>query len=281
MATKLALKSHPPPLTLFLRKPSLLTKPLPKLFSTISSSLTLTKDFPYGPSLHKGNKTPSQSPLIKSHKLKPESEECSVINKESFCRVFDIAAIRVPVEDCFALENCLRGHLLNWPRVRNIARVSGDEIDEQFKKLLPDNVVREEGFEALNRRIHGRADGDGDTLSSVLYRDKLVSSFNSRGYVKFRNLAKISRPKKKKDLKVGGEEFEGKKRIGKNDFVVVEVVGEDEDDMSGLLGGEFKRGGNWRGSTRLLLLDERFVNSSVEELPEAVKVCIRTSKSDA
>lgn len=125
--------------------------------------------------------------------------------------------------------------------------------------------------------------GDGDVesrrLSPVLYREKLMKSFNSRGFLKFRNLAKISRPKKSDSMKkkkkktVEGEGEEEVKRIGKNDFVVVEVVGEesDEEDLSGLLGDDFK-GGRWRGSTRLLLLDERYANSGMKELPEAVKV---------
>lgn len=138
--------------------------------------------------------------------------------------------------------------------------------------------------ESVNRRIGGRLDegGDGDVedrrLSPVLYREKLAKSFNCRGFLKFRNLAKISRPKKKKKKEKKNEESEGEegvKRIGRNDFAVVEVVGEsgedDEEDLSGLLGEDFK-GGRWRGSTRLLLLDERYANRGAEELPEAVKV---------
>jgi tRNA (guanine37-N1)-methyltransferase len=67
--------------------------------------------------------------------------------------------------------------------------------------------------------------------SPVLYRDRLAQTFNTRGYVKFRNLAKISRPKrnKKKNEKEGKfVEVEGNKRVGKNNYVTVEVVEEED-----------------------------------------------------
>ncbi|OVA07970.1 tRNA transferase Trm5/Tyw2 [Macleaya cordata] len=311
MATKFVLRSHPLPFVVilsanrFLRKPSLHKLPLLIPFYTLSSSITLTlnNDFVYGPSLHKGTK-PSQSQSQSQSQPQPQQQQQqeqwrqdlsqssvhilnedeegkneNVIDEQSFSRVFDVAAIRVPAEECFALENRLRGHLLNWPRVRNIARVPGDEMEDEFKKIIAEKNDKHEDDEekerldSLNRRLYGRADDDGENLSPVLYRDNLAKSFNSRGYIKFRNLAKISRPKKKKKTTEG---IEGNKRIGRNEFAVVEVVGngdDEEDDLSGLLGNEFK-GGRWRGSTRLLLLDERFANKNAEELPEAVKAVL-------
>ncbi|XP_042486256.1 tRNA (guanine(37)-N1)-methyltransferase 1-like, partial [Macadamia integrifolia] len=261
------------------------------LFCTNSSTIavTLDRDLAYGPSLRKGKRPYLEEQGQQQHQLphfpvripneegKEEEEEGSLIDKESFSRVFDVAAIRVPSEDCFALENRLRGHLLNWPRVRNIARVPGDEMDDEFRKILGEQCCNGDGDDEevrlvdLDRRIYGKADGDGESLSPILYRDMLAKTFNSRGFVKFRNLAKISRPKRKNRRKEG-EGIQGKKRIGKNDFVVVEVVedNDEEDDMSGLLGDDFKRG-RWRGSTRLLLLDEQYANKGVEDLPEAVK----------
>ncbi|XXG71301.1 hypothetical protein AAC387_Pa07g0585 [Persea americana] len=263
------------------------------LFSTLNPPKTLTLEPPnppYGPSLHKGVK-PAPSPPNLSSENEPH---LPLFDRRSFSRAFDIAALRVPADQCFALESRLRGHLLNWPRVRNIARVPGDEIAAETRKILPLSNVGDDDdvFEAVNRRIGGKLDegGDGDVesrrLSPVLYREKLMKSFNSRGFLKFRNLAKISRPKKsdskkkkkkkKKTVEGEGEGEEEVKRIGKNDFVVVEVVGEesDEEDLSGLLGDDFK-GGRWRGSTRLLLLDERYANIGVEELPEAVKAVLK------
>ncbi|KAF9609280.1 hypothetical protein IFM89_014474 [Coptis chinensis] len=257
----------------FIRKPLFPKYFLLNPYCTISSNPTLSihNEFIYGPSIYKGRKP--------SKVEEEEEEDDSIIDKESFSRVFDIAAIRVPAEDCFSLESQLRGHLLNWPRIRNIARVPGDEMESGFKKLLPEKNSQEENFDLLNRRIYGKAEGDGDDLSPVLYRDKLVKSFNTRGYVKFSNLAKISRPKKKmkKNVVMENEGLKGDKGIGKNDICMVEVVVNryrEEDDMAGLLDDDFE-GGKWRGSTRLLLLDERFAGKEANELPEAIKVLLK------
>ncbi|XP_077254028.1 met-10+ like family protein [Tasmannia lanceolata] len=292
MATKFVLQLQP----LFALSRSsanrIISKPsrLP-LFASISSNipLTLAQDgnFTYGPSLKKGLKLSnlhhlSQSPQnsFTEEDEEGEEEEETEIDRESFARVFDIAAIRVPAEQCFALENRLRGHLLNWPRVRNVARVPGDEMEEDFKKILRRKNEEDgnESFDSLNRRIYGKADGEGERLSPVLYREKLTKSFNSRGYLNFRNLARISRPIKKKNKRENkGGGFRTTKRIGKNDFAVVEVVGEgdvdDDEDLSGLIGEDFK-GMRWKGSTRLLLLDERYAKKSMEELPQAVKALL-------
>ncbi|PIA38470.1 hypothetical protein AQUCO_02800291v1 [Aquilegia coerulea] len=289
MVTKLVFRFHPPLFVIFtanriLRKRLLTKYSLIRSSSTKSSTINLSinRDYCYGPSLDKGKKpyqfSHQQDELSQvSSVFIDDGEEDTLFDKERFSRVYDIAAIRVPAEDCFALENQLRGHLLNWPRIRNIARVSGDEMEDGFKMMLGEKVPEgdeDKNFDALNRRIYGKTEGDGETLSPVLYRDKLVKSFNTRGFVKFRNLAKISRPKKNKKMVIEGDEFDREKRIGKNGISVVEVVGDrdnDGDDMTGLLGDEFK-GGRWRGSTRLLLLDEQYANKDVRELPEAIKV---------
>lgn len=111
----------------------------------------------------------------------------------------------------------------------------------------------------------------------MLYRDKLAKTFNTRGFVKFRNLAKISRPnrnnKKKEKGKIG--EAEGNKRVGRNGFVEVEVVEEGVDEGLRNLIGEEIGSGKWRGSTRLLLLDERYKDCCVDELPEAIKAVLK------
>ncbi|KAF5192247.1 tRNA (guanine(37)-N1)-methyltransferase [Thalictrum thalictroides] len=287
MVTKLVFRFHPPLFAIFsanrfLRKPLVTQYSLLLPSSTSSSTLFINQDYCYGPSLDKGKK-----PFQSSHQQDDlsqaslvfvnDGEEDPLFDKESFSRVFDIAAIKVPAEDCFALENQLRGHLLNWPRIRNIVRVRGDEMEENFKKMLPENVTEgdeDEKFDALNRRIYGKTEGDGEALSPVLYRDKLVKSFNTRGFVKFRNLAKISRPKKTRKMVVEGDKHAREKRTGKNSISEVEVIGDrdsDGDDMTGLLGEEFK-GGRWRGATRLLLLDEEYANKDVGELPEAIKL---------
>ncbi|KAH7842062.1 hypothetical protein Vadar_001065 [Vaccinium darrowii] len=252
----------------------------PRLFSkTLSLSLlpfattTLSQSFSYGPSLHKGHKSIDKKELVRG-----ETEDDYSIDKEFFTRVYDIAALRVPSDHCFALESRLRGHLLNWPRIRNIARVPNDEMEDEFKNLLVNRDEEDDesgSIVSLDRRIHGKGEGDGDVLSPVLYRDKLARTFDSRGYVRFRNLAKMSRPPKKKRREREGEGRGRREREGggRSEVYVVEVVEEEEEDMSGLLGEEFIRvSRKWRGSTRLLLLDERCAGKGMEELPEAIKI---------
>ena len=233
----------------------------------------------YGPSLQKGTRL-TQFPINNN----PEQEEGDndILDEGMFTRVFDISALRVPSKDCFTLESRLRGHLLNWPRIRNIARVPGDEIDPELVELIGssngDSDGEGAGLVSLHRRIHGKAEGDGEVLSPVLYRDMLAKTFNSRGFVKFKNLAKISRPKKKKKKKRGEENIERNRRVHKNDFALVEVVEDEEEEsehLKNLLGEEFNRK-KWRGSTRLLLLDERYAGKCEEELPEAIKVAVPT-----
>jgi tRNA (guanine37-N1)-methyltransferase len=246
--------------------------------TTTTQALTQTRihdpALSYGPSLHKGTKPQAE--------YQQQEQQDDIIDEQSFIRVFDLAALRVPAKDCFALESRLRGHLLNWPRIRNIARVPGDEVDPEVIDLLGrqgqgfSTEEEEEGnLVSLERRIYGKAEGDGDVLSPVLYRDKLARTFNSQGYVRFRNLARISRPKRKKKRREEEERSGGNKGIGKNETALVEVVeGEEEgEELKGLLGDEFKgKTRKWKGSTRLLLLDERYAARDVEDLPEAIKV---------
>lgn len=267
--------------------------PRPIAFCILSGNSTKTvtlcsafenQSIPYGPSLRKGQNPFHSYSIISSNAksfplVEKEENDNNLFNEESFTRVFSISALRVPAEYCFVLESQLRGHLLNWPRIRNIARVPGDEIDEELKKLFDnrcsssDNSDNDsEDLVALNRRMYGKAEGDGEPLDPVLYRDKLARTFNSKGFVKFRNLAKLSRPRKRKKKKEVEKEGRKEHGIGKNEMALVEVVGEDEESgVSGLLGDAF-RGSRWRGSTRLLLLDERYADKGIDDLPEAIKV---------
>ncbi|KAK9088103.1 hypothetical protein Syun_030497 [Stephania yunnanensis] len=137
-------------------KPSLLP-----LIATIT-----THNFSYGPSLAKG--AAAKPPTLPRHseitedESRGESEDERVIDRESFARAFDVAALRVPAEDCFDQERRLRGHLLNWPRVRNVARVAGDEMEEELKRIVRGEGEEGEGeekFDALNRRIQERERG--------------------------------------------------------------------------------------------------------------------------
>ncbi|KAG7541291.1 SAM-dependent methyltransferase TRM5/TYW2-type [Arabidopsis thaliana x Arabidopsis arenosa] len=273
-------------------------KPYPKpknlIFCVFSNNLTSTT-VPYGPSLLKGKKPLLDDLRLASigrdrdaHRskigdLEESIEKGVLLNEDEFTKVFEISAIRVPAKDCFALENRLRGHLLNWPRIRNIARVPGDEIEEDVVKLLGRETEDEEEdsiVDSVDRRIRGKAEGDGEKLSSVLHRDKLARTFNSTGYLKFRNLAKISRPKRKRKTEKATERKEKENGSRRNEMAVVEVVedGGGAEDFEGLLGEGYGSRGRWRGSTRLLLLDEKYSGEQVQDLPEAIKVLFAEAK---
>ncbi|KAI4374726.1 hypothetical protein MLD38_012688 [Melastoma candidum] len=268
----------PPPLS---AKPSFLRIrfALRSSLAAASYSPSISASIPYGPSIHKGAATPNTP----EGEGGGQSNGTVALDEERFARVFELTALRVPSSECFSLESRLRGHLLNWPRIPNIARVAGDEVDEDTSRLLGGGAARlgdAEGsdggvdLDVLERRVFGRAQSDGEVASGgVLCRDKLANTFNSQGYVRFRNLAKISKPKRRK--KKEGEnmrEFVVKRGNRKSNFAVVDVLQEEEETAGGmerLLGVGYKR--QWRGSTRLLLLDERCVGKPFEELPEAIK----------
>lgn len=225
---------------------------------TASYNYSSTFDFDaiidYGPSLSKGRK------LIELE----EGPDSNYLVKQSFARVFDIAALRVPAEECHALQTRLKGHLLNWPRIKNIARVSGDDIDEHLKDLFDQNED-ENGVFSRNETVN----------DSLVQRVELANKFNSRGFVHFKKLAHMSRPKVKKRA---GQGSEGRRNGGRNkdEYAAVEVLeengetGEDE-DLTGLLGDDF-RVKSWKCPTRLLLLDERHARKAASELPQAVQV---------
>lgn len=101
---------------------------------------------------------------------------------------------------------------------------------------------------------------------------------NARGFLRFPNLARLSRPsplaRKRRERKGDGGDEETCEP-DKDKAYVVEVAGErreDDDDWKGLVGEEGIGRDTWRiGSTRLLLLEERYAERKVDELPEAVK----------
>ncbi|WOL04911.1 tRNA (guanine(37)-N1)-methyltransferase 1 [Canna indica] len=277
-----ALRTHiplPSPLSVSSSPRRLFSKTFSSSFSSSNAVLNLAAEhygsllFQYGPSLRRGR--PPETPPSEESGAGVASP--GFIDRTNFSRVFDVAALRVPAEECSTLEHRLRGHLLNWPRVRNVARVPGDDVDPELRRMLRD--AQGDGgarLDSLAARADGKPVGEMSTLCPVLYREKLVKEFNCRGYLKFRNLAKMSRPKKKKVKSKEAVDRESK-RIRKNEFATVQVVGEveeeDEEDLSGLLGDDFRRL-RWRGPTRLLLLDEQYATKGVDELPEAIKAVL-------
>ncbi|KHN36769.1 tRNA (guanine(37)-N1)-methyltransferase 1 [Glycine soja] len=89
----------------------------------------------------------------------------------------------------------------------------------------------------------------------------------------------ILSPNKRRRKRKEKESSEGVKRVGENGFAAVEVIEEEEEGeesggLRNLLGEEFARK-KWRGSTRLLLLDERYADRGFEELPEATKAVLK------
>ncbi|KQK04402.1 hypothetical protein BRADI_2g13350v3 [Brachypodium distachyon] len=180
----------------------------------------------------------------------------------SLARTFDLAALRVPAAACAPLERRLRGHLLNWPRVRNIARQPNDE----GHGLLPSPS--------------GSSSSSALPPTAVARREKLAREFNARGFVEFPILAKMSRPaaRTRRENK-GTRSCNRETKHEKDKVYVVEVPrqgGEDDDDeWKGLVGEEGFGKGAWRGEpTRLLLLDESYAKRSLDELPEAIKVVL-------
>ncbi|KAK0602805.1 hypothetical protein LWI29_037111 [Acer saccharum] len=267
-SSKLFLRPNPLPPTIFSSTTHFFFT-TPKFTTTLSlysaAATAASHSLAYGPSLRKGRAPETFKPQQQQQQQPGEGDESKIVFDESqFTRIFDVAALRVPAKDCFALESRLRGHLLNWPRVRNIARVPGDEVESEFLKLLGGDSDDEDDDE------DEILDYAGEELNSVLYRDRLAKTFNVRGFVKFRNLARISRPKRKKRKEKRREEKVGNER--KEEICAVEVLEEEGEEMRGLLGEEFRD--KWRGPTRLLLLDEEMVDKDVEDLPQAIKVVL-------
>ncbi|KAL6842794.1 hypothetical protein ACP4OV_027638 [Aristida adscensionis] len=222
--------------------------------SASSASPSPTPPPPHGPSLRRGRAPPE--------------------HPDPFARAFDLAALRVPAAACAPLERRLRGHLLNWPRVRNVARLPGDQGLLGLGLRLP-SPQRREGEE-----------GRHAPPTAVARREKLAREFNARGFIRFPNLARLSRPTsrkrgERKGAAGGGGDSDGKAahERGKDNSYVVEVVvegGEDDgDEWKGLVGKEGFGRGAWRtGPTRLLLLDESYAQREIDELPEAVKAVL-------
>ncbi|KAL6603294.1 hypothetical protein ACP70R_043655 [Stipagrostis hirtigluma subsp. patula] len=231
--------------------PRLHLKPLSSS-SASSASSSRTPPPLHGPSLHRGRAPPD--------------------HPDPFARAFDLAALRVPAAACAPLERRLRGHLLNWPRVRNVARLPYDQGLLGLGLRLP----------SPQRRPAAEEDRGPAPRTAVAQREKLAREFNARGFLRFPNLARLSRPpvgRKRRETKGeegGCSDGEATRDRDKDKAYVVEVVGEDDgDEWKGLVGEEGFGRGAWRmGPTRLLLLDESYAGRRVDELPEAVKVVL-------
>ncbi|CAO2184512.1 unnamed protein product [Urochloa humidicola] len=217
------------------------------------------------PSSSSSPSPPLHGPSLRRGRAPPD-------HPDPFARAFDLAALRVPAAACAPLERRLRGHLLNWPRVRNVARLPNDQGLLALGLSLPSPPPHQLAAEEPG--------GPAPPATAVARREKLAREFNARGFLRFPNLARLSRPRpaarKRKERKGDGGDEEATRERDRDKAYVVEVVGEgtedDDDEWKGLIGEEGFGRGVWQmGPTRLLLLDESYAESSVDELPEAVK----------
>ncbi|KAH8940825.1 hypothetical protein BDL97_14G004800 [Sphagnum fallax] len=195
------------------------------------------------------------------------------IDRESFTRVFTLAALRVPLAECETLVGMLKGHLLNWPRVKNVARVDGDNGDAELKKLLwVENDCSTP--ESLIDSVRSAVFVDDSTIYSTAVSRKSVRKR------KFPNLAKLvggsskgpyrsSQPSWKDNLQEGNLVRGSSRKAWEEGAVSVEIV-----EDSGAENDEEGDAERWREPTRLLLLDEKYLDKPNEELPQSVQVVL-------
>ncbi len=150
------------------------------------------------------------------------------IDRGSFTRVFPLAALRVPLVECETLVGMLKGHLLNWPRVKNVARVDGDDGDAELKKLL--SVENDCSTpESLIDSVRSAVFVDDSTICSSVVSQKSVRKR------KFPNLAKLvggsskgayrlSQPSWKDNLQEGNLVRGSSRKAWEEGAVSVEIV---------------------------------------------------------
>ncbi|KAI5078860.1 hypothetical protein GOP47_0006531 [Adiantum capillus-veneris] len=194
-------------------------------------------------------------------------------NRLLFARTYRLVALQVSLAECESLADRLKGHLLNWPRISNIARVEGDDMDWDTVRLWANGKRRsKEGVEdSLFQAVYGTQAPSGQMMKRANSGEKLSSR-----HLKY--LECISRPGRKA-LKEIKEERESRLNTGKQHskkYYMVELgdsCGQTEElylDTGLLLPGSSM--GRWRGPFRLLLLDPKYAGKSM--LPMAVKMLL-------
>ncbi|CAM6124338.1 unnamed protein product [Calypogeia fissa] len=191
--------------------------------------------------------TDEQRPFL----TKPKYVRGPDIDKRSFIRIYYISALRVPAVDCWDLLFELREHLLHWPRVNNIGRVPGDDVDEDMATIFVETVER--------RKTVAR-----DDIRAAVYMD-----------------SETELPGKKmagKANRKGSGQQENVNRELATQLELVEAEDEHEhetntDNNSPVSGVPFLNSSKkWSGPTRLLLLDEKYAGKTISELPPALQV---------
>lgn len=210
------------------------------------------------------------------------------IDRAAFTRVYDVAALRVPSDQSEELAYKLKGHLLNWPRIKNIARVTGDQLDEDIEKLWWNGQKKEQ---AVNDSVRKAVFLEDTLPPAVKTRERITKKELKR---RFPHLEALTRPKgtasflKHKKGKDQGSSYKSNmveakgltRSTWEEKAVVVEIdeaaacTGQSSEQLQGFWGllEEGKLSRRYRGSTRLLLLDERFAGKPLSEIPMALQV---------
>eukprot|EP00250_Pteridium_aquilinum_P017252 c23531_g1_i1 orf=775-2925(-) len=192
-------------------------------------------------------------------------------NPLDYARVYNLVALRVSLTECTSLAYRLKGHLLNWPRINNIARIEGDDMDWDTKSLLSDGKEgRAEGIEdSLLRAVYGTTAPRGRLTKRLSSAEKLSSH-------RFRFLKCLSQPgyKATKELQ-GRRGARTMKRIHKKYYTVELRDCQDQrlssDTSIESPGFSVKK---WMGPSRLLLLDTKYSGQPASKLPMAVQVLL-------
>ena len=221
------------------------------------------------------------------------------LDRESFTRVYDVAALRVPADECGVYVSRLKGHLLNWPRVKNVPRVEGDDGDAALKSLLWDDNQTLDTPESLV-----------ESVRSAVYLEESEFQNGGTGTVKkkrkYPNLRKLTRGVESDLIEAIKPRRTAQFQSKWDDAAVkVEVVEECREALNH--GRNFSNSLSFcngisrfcyislvelsvfvmlfmglfvifcedyepREATRLLLLDERYKDKPTDELPQAVQV---------
>ncbi|KAG6551962.1 hypothetical protein Mapa_006579 [Marchantia paleacea] len=194
--------------------------------------------------------------MEKGMRLVPEAKYVrgADIKKESFIRVYYISALRVPAKDCHELEKNLDQHLLNWPRVDNIARVRRDDVDQDLENLF--------------RGSEEWSPSSAQAIRSAIYGDEVATNEEA---------IQSNKDLKLEESGVKGMDDELSLTSIRYQPYTVEVVDEqaEVEAYRSLLGFLQKK---WTGPTRLLLLNEDLVGRSFSELPVSIKAVLSRSE---
>lgn len=193
-------------------------------------------------------------------------------NRLDFARVYSLVALRVSLAECESLAYRLKGHLLNWPRISNIARVDGDDMDWAAQNSLTNGKEqRVEGIEdSLRRAVYGSAASSGPLAKRHSAAGK-ISSRHSKYLESLSRPGRMVMKEMQKEVEVHTIKQSPKK------YYMVEL----EDSQEERVGFDIRLEGlefgmkKWRGPFRLLLLDTKYAGQPASKLPMAVQIALK------